>query len=75
VEGHPELSGPIKDGLLKGQVVLGMSPEAVGLIWGDPERKSHTVGVEAIEDVWWYGGTRLFFRDGVLISSQTDEAK
>lgn len=51
VQNHPELSPEIKQAILAGQVINGMTKEAVRVSWGEPTRiKDFGTNPQA----WWY---------------------
>ena len=74
VDQHPELSVPVADAILNGQIMVGMSEEMVAIAWGKPVRVE-AVSKEDAATQWIYGNyfvggniTSLFFdTEGSLV--------
>jgi hypothetical protein len=67
VDQHPELSVPVADAILNGQIMVGMTQEMVQAAWGKAVRVEPVVREDAVTQ-WIYGNyfvggniTRLFF--------------
>lgn len=54
VENHPELSSEIKQAILKGRVIEGMTKQDVLATWGEPSRVSGYDEPEGVYGEDWY---------------------
>jgi hypothetical protein len=70
VKEHPEVSQRIKDAVLKGSIILGMSSDAARAAWGEPKRVNRTVNARGVSEQWVYGDTYVYFDDNILTSWQ-----
>ncbi|MFQ5957576.1 MAG: hypothetical protein ACE5KK_07375 [Candidatus Brocadiales bacterium] len=69
IDKHPELSERIREAILNGEIIIGMAQEEVVASWGAPWDKTTRDYDEVVIEIWHYipyGGTYLFFEDGIL---------
>lgn len=72
-EEHPELSDRIREAILGGNLVLGMSAEEARAAWGAPSRVNKTVNAYTVSEQWVYGDTYVYFENGKLNSWQSSQ--
>jgi hypothetical protein len=76
VGNHPELESGVKQSILNGEIVLGMTKEEVIASWGHPVEINQLDGVPGIDEQWVYYSNSesphtcpkiaLFFKDGIV---------
>lgn len=79
IEANPHLAPRIKEAILLGSIVVGMSEEDVRISWGKPSRVNISEGVGAQIITWVYVRDRrryrsdhLYFNNGVLVRWNLD---
>jgi hypothetical protein len=73
IEGHPELSDRIRDAILDGSIVLGMSTDEARASWGAPSHINKTVNAYGVSEQWVYGDTYVYFEHSKLTSWQSSQ--
>ena len=73
VKSHPELPAKMKENILAGQIVIGMTKQEVFASWGQPVDRNRIVGAGGvIVESWRYGGAYagcyLYFENEILTS-------
>ena len=61
---------PIRQAVIRREIILGMKPNEVLLSWDEPRNRTETVNVSGKLETWWYSNrdTSLTFVDGILVS-------
>ncbi len=74
VDRHPEWSEDIKQAILRGGVVIGMTKEQARAAWGEPTHVNTTVTQSVVNEQWVYNMigvlSFLYFENGILTSYQ-----
>lgn len=66
VNEHPDLLPIIKDAILNGEIIIGMSRDMVIASWGNADEVNRSRSAFDIHEEWIYGDTYLYFENGIL---------
>lgn len=88
VESHPKAHEKMKETILKGLILIGMTEEEVIASWGFPQKSNRSVNSQGVFKQWCYGlyrtvgyqkilyvHTYAYFQNGKLVSWQNVELK
>jgi hypothetical protein len=68
---HPEWRQEIRDAVIRGEVILGMTADQAIVALGPPDQINRTVHPRLVREQWVYdGGVYLYMENGILVSWQ-----
>lgn len=70
---HPELKIEVKEAILNGEVLIGMTAEQVTAAIGAPKRTEILKNTNGLHEQWVYSSSYLYFDNGVLTSLQQSQ--
>jgi hypothetical protein len=71
VASHPDLPLAIKTAIQTQEPALGLTPDQMLLIWGQPDKVNQTVNASGIREQWVYSNSYIYFENGKLTTWQT----
>jgi len=63
---NPDIHQILKDAILNGEIIIGMSMYMVIASWGSPDEIDRSNSVFSPHEEWIYGDTYLYFENGIL---------
>ncbi|UCD35627.1 MAG: hypothetical protein JSU90_01995 [Nitrospiraceae bacterium] len=66
IEENPDLFPLIKEAIMNGEIMIGMSREMVAASWGTADEIERSTSLFDDREKWVYGDTSLYFEKGIL---------